>query len=218
MEITKISELRNVRHWLNSSNTPVLIKSMTNEYIQNCIKKCKRIKLRNDILLINIFNKTFNIKKEKTFFINKGIKICNNENIMMKWLKEELIYRGKTKKYKDNAGDVYEYDMVASDWLEIYKPIRNHLDKDTNGTMFETYGSELQFVKSNIKNNNVWTLFDDNTICSGYWIVNRLGYYVTEESHNDKNIIILDDFSDQIEILSLNSNLESSKMTAFLNE
>lgn len=46
-------------------------------------------------------------------------------------------------------------ELSFEDWVEQYKPITNHIDKnasfqdeDGNGLMFETYGDEVEFVKS----------------------------------------------------------------------
>ena len=51
------------------------------------------------------------------------------------------------------------------------------------GCMFETYGEELEFVMKQ-NPNNIWTIIDgddDLYIVTGYHIVNRLGYLITEE-------------------------------------
>ncbi len=46
-------------------------------------------------------------------------------------------------------------EMSFEDWVKQYKPIYNHIDKNAsfqdesdNGLMFETYGDEVEFVKS----------------------------------------------------------------------
>lgn len=50
--------------------------------------------------------------------------------------------------------------------------------------MFETFGRELAFV-ANQPNVNVWTLLEANgrlIVLAGFHQVNRLGYFVTEQS------------------------------------
>ena len=70
-------------------------------------------------------------------------------------------------------------------WEEKYKLLKNHLDDNASydGKMFETYGKELEFVKKQ-DNNKIWTLVDEENeemwILSGYHLVNRIGYFITE--------------------------------------
>lgn len=65
-----------------------------------------------------------------------------------------------------------------------FKPQINHLDKHASmgGHMFETFGKELDFVKTqNI--DHVWTITESDNkmyICSGFHYVNRIGYIVTQ--------------------------------------
>lgn len=72
-------------------------------------------------------------------------------------------------------------EMDQFDWEEKFKPIPNHIEKGT--TMFETFGKEVEFVKS-CPENRIWTLLEsddgDMIIVEGFHFVNRLGYYVTE--------------------------------------
>lgn len=93
-----------------------------------------------------------------------------------------------------------------SSWWETYKPVRNHLDGNPGGPsmefadnpelsgarMFETYGPELKFVMDQVskdassgKGTHVWTVLDcdgHQIIASGYHLVNRMGYFITEEA------------------------------------
>ena len=79
--------------------------------------------------------------------------------------------------------------MDIDQWEETYKPIPNHLvpnsswqDEDGVGIMFETYGDELSFIKTQDPT-YVWTYLDgvDGTyVVSGYHVVNRIGYFVTQ--------------------------------------
>lgn len=81
-------------------------------------------------------------------------------------------------------------EMTFEDWLKTYKPITNHLDENASfqdesgtGIMFETYGDEIDFVKSQSPA-NIWTYGDGDDgggyIWSGWHFVNRLGYFITE--------------------------------------
>jgi hypothetical protein len=74
-----------------------------------------------------------------------------------------------------------DYDL----WLETYKPILNHIDSNASfdGMMFETYGDEVEFVKSQSPD-KIWMYGDGDDggsyIWNGWHIVNRIGYFVTE--------------------------------------
>ena len=68
-----------------------------------------------------------------------------------------------------------------------YKPVKNHIDNNASydGFMFETYGAELEAVQKAYKNNpdTVWTVIGDSgnvDVTSGFHLVNRLGYIITE--------------------------------------
>jgi hypothetical protein len=74
---------------------------------------------------------------------------------------------------------------LTEDQFDELKPVTNpHADRGYNRTLFETYGVELNFVKSQ-PDNKVWTLLDSAmgewVIVSGMRTVDRLGYFVTEE-------------------------------------
>lgn len=91
-----------------------------------------------------------------------------------------------------------------------YKPQINHIvraktnpeikDEDItswSGCMYETYGEELDYIKSCFdKSKHIWTIVenDDNdlVIRAGYWLVNRMGYIVTEVAWKEENILIED--------------------------
>lgn len=80
----------------------------------------------------------------------------------------------------NEVSDRLSYD----DWFDHYCPIENPLDDDASydGTMFETYGAELQQVRA-ADPSRVWTVVDGDgelVICSGFRVVNRIGYFITE--------------------------------------
>lgn len=84
---------------------------------------------------------------------------------------------------------------------EVYKPKINHIlraemdlsiaDEDIcsyGGTMYETYGDELNYICSLItggKSNHIWTVVEgddgDLIIIAGYHFINRMGYIVTKK-------------------------------------
>ena len=73
--------------------------------------------------------------------------------------------------------------MTEQEWFDEYRPRTNHLDSNSSfeGLLFETYGSELDYVKSQ-PNENIWTYVDGDDdsplILNGYHLVNRIGYFV----------------------------------------
>lgn len=80
------------------------------------------------------------------------------------------------------------------DFIEKYKPIKNHLDDNASfgGTMFETFGDEVQHVVkiANETPKKVWTFITDegDFIVSGYHLVNRNGYFITEIEADDEGV------------------------------
>ena len=70
-----------------------------------------------------------------------------------------------------------------------FRPIPNHLDDNASedfgdgGCLFETYGAELDYVRSH-PSSRIWTIIDgedDTVIVSGYHLCNRIGYILTEK-------------------------------------
>lgn len=80
------------------------------------------------------------------------------------------------------------------DFIEKYKPIKNHLDDNASfgGTMFETFGAEVQHVVkiANETPKKVWTFITEegDFIVSGYHLVNRNGYFITEIEAEDEGV------------------------------
>lgn len=76
-------------------------------------------------------------------------------------------------------------EMDFDEWCATYKPIPNNIVEDSSfdGTMFETYGDEVAFVK---KTNPayIWMYGDGDDggtyLWNGWHIVNRIGYFITE--------------------------------------
>jgi hypothetical protein len=76
-------------------------------------------------------------------------------------------------------------EMDFDEWVDTYKPILNHIDTNASfdGTMFETYGDEYEFVKA-APENKIWMYGDGDDggsyLWSGWGFVNRIGYFITE--------------------------------------
>lgn len=81
-------------------------------------------------------------------------------------------------------------EMDYDEWVKTYKPVYNHIDKNASfgdesgqGFMFETYGDEYEFVKT-ANPNCIWTYGDGDDggsyIWSGWSLINRIGYFITE--------------------------------------
>ncbi len=111
--------------------------------------------------------------------------------------------------------------MTEDEWLETYKPKTNHLDSNAswNGTMFETYGEENEFVKST-PDNFVWTLLDvdgESIITNGQSWVNRMGYFVCEVPWNDDEFheILIEDDEEVDEMLTKDEMLDKYTVKGF---
>ena len=76
-------------------------------------------------------------------------------------------------------------EMDFDEWCATYKPIPNNIVEDSSfdGTMFETYGAEYEFVKK-ADPAYIWMYGDGDDggtyIWNGWHIVNRIGYFITE--------------------------------------
>ena len=76
-------------------------------------------------------------------------------------------------------------EMDFDEWCDTYKPIPNNIDTNAsfNGTMFETYGAEVEFVKK-ADPAHIWTYGDGDDggsyVWNGWSFVNRIGYFITE--------------------------------------
>ena len=85
--------------------------------------------------------------------------------------------------------------LTFEDWEQSFKPYSNHLDSEASfqddngvGIMFETYGDELDFIRSH-DNKFIWTYIDTEdggtAIVDGYHLVNRIGYFLTRVAKED---------------------------------
>ena len=85
-------------------------------------------------------------------------------------------------------------EMSLDEWFDTYKPLKNHLDINSSfdGTMYETYGDEVEWVKQQAPH-HIWMYGqgdDGGTyIWNGWHFVNRIGYFVTEVGCPDNTTI-----------------------------
>jgi hypothetical protein len=76
-------------------------------------------------------------------------------------------------------------EMTEEEWFNTYKPIKNHIEGTSSfdGHMFETYGDEVEFVKTQPLE-NIWMYGDGDDggtyLWNGWGFVNRIGYFITE--------------------------------------
>lgn len=85
------------------------------------------------------------------------------------------------------------------DWEDEFIPVQNHISAQApfNGWMFETYGEELEYIIAFPEQNRIWTLSNDGQIINGCHLVNRSGYFITEEPAPLNSIIeVWDDDSE----------------------
>ena len=94
-------------------------------------------------------------------------------------------------------GSIMEGELKWDEWVEKYKPIKNHITKypDPNAEFesFETYGEEWEFVKSQDPK-HVWTWIDgdmSSLLVAGIGWINRLSYYVCEVPWEDESQQVL---------------------------
>jgi hypothetical protein len=78
-------------------------------------------------------------------------------------------------------------DISVIEWVKRFKPVRNPSSSDPGfwGHMFETFGADLEYMKSTVSDDrHLWTMVDGEGrslyLFNGVHWVNRLGYFVTE--------------------------------------
>jgi hypothetical protein len=81
--------------------------------------------------------------------------------------------------------------MTEAEWEDKFTLVPNHI-QGYDAQLFETYGAELEFVRSQ-PDQNIWTQVDGDGgglyIISGMHFVNRIGYYITKEAFNPEDSI-----------------------------
>jgi hypothetical protein len=85
-----------------------------------------------------------------------------------------------------------EYNQILLEQLRTKEDTGNILPEDIcsyGGTMYETFGEELDYIREQ-PNKRVWTIVDgdgdDLIIIAGKHFVNRMGYIVTDEEWEDE--------------------------------
>ena len=93
--------------------------------------------------------------------------------------------------------------LTIEAWNARYRPEYNYLSYETptfNGVMFETYGDEHAYVEK-VSPYRVWTYVDTEdgglAIINGYHLVNRIGYFVTDEPWTEDIAVTLEAGSDE---------------------
>lgn len=99
--------------------------------------------------------------------------------------------------------------VVTRDYFQFFDdftPEKNHLDPQAtmDGELFETYGSELEYVlKVHSRHpDRVWTVTDTDgivAITDGFHIVNRMGYLITRESADPSTVYSYYDEDDELD-------------------
>lgn len=79
-------------------------------------------------------------------------------------------------------------------WIDKYLPIKNYYDANASydGLLHETYRKELEFVRQThlLYPRTVWTLVEEDgrmAIIAGFYLVNRIGYFVTRRGWPNKS-------------------------------
>jgi hypothetical protein len=139
------------------------------------------------------------IKYEYTVRFRSGL----NQEDLEALLEKHLVYLEVEYPNVLEAEEISVYDF--GDVAERYGFIENHFIKEEyressafEGMMFETYGEEIDFVKS-VDPKRVFTLIEgeDNAsvIESGMHYVNRIGYFISKEPHEfDEDTCYILDF------------------------
>jgi hypothetical protein len=84
-------------------------------------------------------------------------------------------------------------------FYDKYKPIKNHLSSSSDDYVFETYGDDLDFVRSQDPK-KIWTWVDgdmSSLLVAGYHFVNRIGYHIAEIPWTDENEYVV--LSEEVE-------------------
>lgn len=85
------------------------------------------------------------------------------------------------------------YDQFFEEYIPKLNPVNNY--SSFNGALFETYGEEYEMVKraAEYAPNTVWTLVDDEDdglrIAQGFHLVNRVGYFITQNPAPEDKLI-----------------------------
>jgi len=94
--------------------------------------------------------------------------------------------------------------ITHGEWVAQFKPIINPLDRRASfdGTMYETYSDQVELVRRTVPS-QIWTLRttedgDTEYISAGWSTVNRIGYFITENSWVDRDIEVVIDADEHL--------------------
>ena len=78
-------------------------------------------------------------------------------------------------------------ELTDDEFYEKFSILKNHLDSNApfDGCMFETFGEELEFVKT-MPANRILTIIESDQCfyyLLGYHYVNRMGYLILKEPY-----------------------------------
>jgi hypothetical protein len=123
---------------------------------------------------------------------------------------KKITYRQAIEYKARNNKTVNKGEWNINTWRDKYQPVTNprgtkHWDEGIiddwmTRCAFDTIGEDKEWmVKNDITNDYVWTWqeFDGDWILSqGYHMANRLGYFVTENPHNKKDLteVVITDY------------------------
>lgn len=125
-------------------------------------------------------------------------------------LMDTLSGNGELSGYNDMTVEEWAVKVVAheiktrityDEFEEKYIPLKNHLNDNApyNGTMYETFDDEVQYVLSlandEYHKTRVWTVIGDcnaTVVISGYHLCNRLGYIITENPLEQEYMEVVD--------------------------
>lgn len=95
---------------------------------------------------------------------------------------------------------------------ERFIMMKNHFydnpdDCSFNGCLFETYGKEMDYITearfNSMKQKHLWTIVESDDgdklyYQSGYHIVNRIGFFFTEEEVVEKHLTVVIDITPDV--------------------
>lgn len=80
-----------------------------------------------------------------------------------------------------------QINLTWEQFQKQFRPQVNHFGSDPSNYNYETYGEELEYVRTKT-NNHIWTYTDielGSAIYNGYHWVNRISYIITEVPWED---------------------------------
>jgi len=91
--------------------------------------------------------------------------------------------------------------LTEDQFDEKFTKVKNHIDTNAgwSGCMFETFGDEMTHIlkTAEVTPKNVWTLLEGDDedmlyISNGIRLVNRMGYFITNEEWDGETDVEID--------------------------